>query len=394
MTGIGVSLVELVDFLLAASLVYLLILWLKDARARLALVGVSILGIGYLVAVEADLSLTAHLLQAALLVSTIMLVLVFQEDLRRSFERLALLVLRRERRAPPSDLADTLARSAFDLAAVQRGALIVLPGHEPVERHVSGGVPLDGTVSEPLLLSLFDPNSPGHDGAVVLAGDQVRLFAAHLPLSSNFRELGLRGTRHAAALGLSERCDALAVVVSEEHGTISVARHGRLHAVESRAHLAALLRGPAVSETHSTRRRRRLVPLVRAHAGQILAALAVSLVLWLALVPGARVSTQTFMVPVEVTNLPAGYELQSVTPPTVRVEVAGVRRALFLLKPGDLRVGVDAFLVQLGRRSFDLPLQSVRHPPGVSVTAVEPDHVDLAVRAGAGAPSAAGTRPS
>jgi diadenylate cyclase len=382
------ELVEFVDFAVATCLVYVLIVWLKDARARLALVGVSLVGACYLLAAEADLTLTARLLQAAFFISAVVLLLVFQEDLRRSFERLAILVLRRERPIPAETVIDTVARAAFGLAALRRGALIVLPGREPIDRHVEGGVALNGIVSEALLLSLFDPHSPGHDGAVLLEADRVRRFAAHLPLSSDFDQLGPRGTRHAAALGLSERCDATAVVVSEERGTISIARRGELRPVASPGDLAALLHALSRPPTPPERAPRGPLRLLRRHAAQMLLALAVSLVLWAFVVPGSRVTRTTFMVPVEVENLPAGYEIESVSPREVKVTVSGVRRALFFLQPSDLHVEVDAFQAPLGRRTYDILPQSVKAPPGVAVTAVEPARVEVTVQhtapAGAG----------
>jgi diadenylate cyclase len=374
------ELIELVDFVVATCLVYILVVWLKDARARLALVGVGLVGASYLLAAEAGLTLTARLLQAAFFISAVVLLLVFQEDLRRSFERLAILVLRRERPTPADNAIDTVARAAFALAAVRRGALIVLPGREPIDRHVEGGVPLNGMVSEPLLLSLFDPHSPGHDGAVILDANRVRQFAAHLPLSSDFEQLGARGTRHAAALGLSERCDATTVVVSEEHGTVSLAQRGELRPVMSPGDLAALLRTMSSTSRPYERGPRGSLRLLRDHAGQMLLASAVSLVLWVLVVPGSRVTRATFVVPVEVDSLPAGYDLGAVSPRQVKVTVSGVRRALFFLQPGDLHVKVDVFLAQLGRRTFDIPPQSVRCPPDVVVTAVEPGRVDVSVQ--------------
>ena len=118
----------------------------------------------------------------------------------------------------------------------------MLPQREPIESHVEGGIALDGRLSEPLLLSLFDPSSPGHDGAVILRGAQIERFAVHLPLSVNRAALGPGGTRHAAALGLSERCDAICIVVSEERGTVSVARDGLLRVLARPQDLALELR--------------------------------------------------------------------------------------------------------------------------------------------------------
>lgn len=371
--------IEFVDFAVAACLVYLLVVWLTDARARLALVGVGLLGVAYLLAVEADLTLTARLLQVAFFMSAVVLLLVFQEDLHRGFERLAILVLRRERPAPTDSAVDSVARAAFALAALRRGALIVLPGREPIERHVEGGVALDGMVSEPLLLSLFDPHSPGHDGAVIIAANRVRRFAAHLPLSSDFEQLGNRGTRHAAALGLAERCDAVAVVVSEERGTVSLAQRGALRPVTSPADLAALLRALSSASRPLERSTHGQLRLLRNRAGQVLLASAASLLLWALLVPGSKVVTRTFVVPVEVDNLPTGYELRSVNPHDVNVTVTGVRRALFFMQPRSLRVTLDVFLAQLGRRTFDISPQSVRCPPNVVVAAVEPERVEVSL---------------
>jgi DNA integrity scanning protein DisA with diadenylate cyclase activity len=100
-------------------------------------------------------------------------------------------------------------------------------------------------VSEPLLLSLFDPGSPGHDGTVLLRGSAVERFAVHLPLSADHAALGPGGTRHAAALGLAERCDAICLVVSEERGTVSVARDGQIRTLARPEDLLLELRDTA-----------------------------------------------------------------------------------------------------------------------------------------------------
>src|SRR5262245_61437702 len=183
-------------------LAYAAIDWLRRARADLALVGIGILGIIYLLARQLGLGLTAWIFQGFFAVFLILIVVLFQADLRQGFERIALWGLRRNRSAlPAADSNAQLVSAVAKLAATRRGALIVLPGRDPVERHLQGGIGLDGRLSEPLLLSLFDPHSPGHDGAVLVDRDLVRRFAVHLPLSADRSQLGMLGTRHAAALG-------------------------------------------------------------------------------------------------------------------------------------------------------------------------------------------------
>jgi DNA integrity scanning protein DisA with diadenylate cyclase activity len=136
-------------------------------------------------------------------VAVLVAVVVFQQDLRRLFERIAALGFRRRLLPAGPDAIDTLVRAIAHLAEHRRGALIVLPGREAVAGHVQGGLPLRADITEPLLLSLFDPHSPGHDGAVIVSGDRLMQFAVHLPLSTDHAQLGQRGTRHAAALGLA-----------------------------------------------------------------------------------------------------------------------------------------------------------------------------------------------
>ena len=245
---------DLVDVLFVALLLWAALSFVRRARARIALAGVAIAGALYVLARQLELQLTVWILQGFFAVLVLVIVVVFQEDLRRLFEQIAVWSLRRKSGAAPPDVVDALVGSVRRLVADRTGALIVIPGREPIDRHVAGGIPLDGRLSEPLLLSLFDEHSPGHDGAAVLEGDRVTRFALHLPLSTDASQIGVGGTRHAAGLGLAERTDALCIVVSEERGTVSIARDGRLTRLAGPEALVAELRrfladrGPATRD--------------------------------------------------------------------------------------------------------------------------------------------------
>lgn len=167
----------------------------------------------------------------------IVIVIIFQEELRYFFEQVASWSLNREifgvkKKVLADEDIETLSRAVKDFAREGIGALIVVQGKDIIVRHLEGGHDLNGELSGPLLESIFDPHSCGHDGAVVIAGKTVTKFACHLPLSKNFDKLKKHGTRHAAALGLSELTDALCLVVSEEYGTISVVRKGNIQLLE------------------------------------------------------------------------------------------------------------------------------------------------------------------
>lgn len=372
---------DAIDIALVAVLVFAAIVWIRDARAHLALLGIGILLGVYLVARQVGLQLFAWIFQGFFAVSLVLLVVMFQEEFRQVFERIAVWGLRRRGGAPAApDTTEAIARTASDLAAVKRGALIVLPGRDPIERHIEGGIPLRGEVSEPLLLSLFDPNSPGHDGAVVIDGSRVRLFAAHLPLSADFSQLRRRGTRHAAALGLAERTDAICIVVSEERGRISVARAGRLVELRQPEELTRVLHEVVTRPVAVDGGRARSLRFVRANWKEGLLAVVLSLALWVLVVPGSKTSELTVRVPVVVQQLPVGYALESIDPPEVDAVVSGLWRDLVFSKPGRLEVALDPFLVQMGRRTFEVSPGSVRHPPEITVTAVQPDKVKLSLR--------------
>jgi uncharacterized protein (TIGR00159 family) len=367
--------IDLLDIVVVAALLWLLIQGIRRTRARHALLGLATLGVIFLLARQLDLQLTARLLQGFFAVLVVVLVVVFHEDFRRLLEQIALVGLRRHPPPPPGTV-ETVVRAVATLARTRVGALIVIPGHESIERHTEGGIEIDARLSEPLLLSLFDPNSPGHDGAVVIRGSRISAFAVHLPLST--LPSG-RGTRHAAALGLAERCDALCVVVSEEQGTISLAREGAIRPIANEAQLAAdlspVFAQAAPGATGDTQ--------VRWRWKEGLAAVGLATALWLLVIPGVgRVEVQR-EIPVSVNSVPKGFTIEGIEPPQVLVTLAGRRTDLFL-STSEPRIRLDGLQIRLGRRRFDLSRSDVEVPPRIEVLAVEPPRVLVSVRAATG----------
>ena len=238
----GFRIADLFDVLIISFFIYSVIVWFRKTASRSVVIGILLLTAVYFLARILDLYLTLILFQTFFAVFLVALVVVFQEEIRRAFERVALWGTFRDRRrfaALPG--LDTLLEGISSLASNHTGALIVIRGREPLDRHVEGGIPLYGRISKPLLYSIFDPHSPGHDGAVLIEGDRISKFGAHLPLSKNTLEIGLLGTRHAAGLGMSECSDAFILILSEETGTISVAENGRMKPVRSIAELKSRL---------------------------------------------------------------------------------------------------------------------------------------------------------
>jgi DNA integrity scanning protein DisA with diadenylate cyclase activity len=377
----GLRLSDLVDIAIVATLIWVGIVWLSASRARMGVLGLSAIAALFLLARGLDLELTKMLLQGFFAVAALVLVVVFQDDLRRLFEGIAVWGLRRAAPHAPPDVEQALVRVAFRLAQAKIGALIILPGREPLERHLDGGIYLDGRCSEPLLQSLFDPGSPGHDGAIVVRANKVVRFGVHLPLSTDWDRIGPGGTRHAAALGLAERSDAFCIVVSEERGEVSLAHAGCIDGVDTPEELAGRLHDfiGRFARQAAPQGAAEWVARIRSRWREGAVALAVAMGLWYVAVPGAAIEMAEREVPVVVENLPDGYRLVAVEPAEVNVRFEGRRRDLVLAGGGELSVRIDAFLAQLGRRTFQISIDQVRSPEAIRAVGIDPERVRIVV---------------
>jgi uncharacterized protein (TIGR00159 family) len=371
---------DVVDIALVSALVYATIALLRRTQAAFVAIGVLLMAVLYIVANLLDLRLTVWIFQGFFAVFLVILVVIFQEELRQLFERVAVWSLRQSgsRVVPESSTLDVVAKCAADFAAARLGALIVLPGAQPVDRHVHGGIELDGKLSEPLLKSIFDHHSPGHDGAVIIERGRLKRFAVHLPLSTEYQKLRLVGTRHTAALGLAELCDALCVVVSEERGQISVAWNGTLRLLANPMELPGILQQFLTKEQPAIDRRAWSKGL-RENWTEKVATVAVVAGLWYLFVPAGRPATFTYEVPVTLTNLPPEAVVESMEPTQVRVTVTGIRRTFYLFNPQSLDVAIDASLAEIGRRTFDIPDSAVNLPNNLVLQHIEPRRVKISL---------------
>jgi uncharacterized protein (TIGR00159 family) len=382
--------VDAIDIGLVTIFFYSAIALVRRTQARLVAIGILFLGALYIVARGVDLRLTSWLLQGFFAIFVVIIVIIFQEELRQLFERLALWGLRRRRTAPAADgPREVVVRCAADLARARIGALIVLTGRQPIVRHLHGGVPLGGTLSEALLKCIFEPHTPGHDGAVIVEHATVTRFGVQLPLSTDFPQLRGVGTRHAAALGLAERSDALCIVVSEERGRISVAHRGTLLALDDPAQLERAVTDFLRKTFPRAAERPTLWSLVRENWAEKIASLAMVIGLWYLFVPGSRPATLAYPIPVRVVNVPPGYELERVDPPQVTAVFSGVRRAFYLFDPSRLDVTIDASLARYGRRTFAIAEDQIRHPAEIAVDDVRPEQVRISLRSTGAIPPAA-----
>lgn len=223
------------DILIVTVLFYGMLMLVRGTRADQVLRGVILLFIFFsLMAAAFHLTMVDWLLHNSPVVLLVAIPIIFQPELRRALEQVGrtsalisnpLTTLSTPLQAP--NTADEIVDAVQRLAERHYGALIVLEGTTGLEDFVSSGVKVDGDISSDLLVTIFFVHSPLHDGALIIRGDRILAAGCVLPLSDNPRAAG-HGTRHRAALGLSEQTDAACIVVSEETGTVSVARAGNL----------------------------------------------------------------------------------------------------------------------------------------------------------------------
>lgn len=218
---------DAVDILVVAILVYSLLRLIRGTRAVQMVLGIVTAFAIYEVAVFAKLTAVRTVLQAVIFYLPLAVIVLFAQELRRAlaaFGRNPLFAWFSGFHA--EETISDIVLAATSLSTRRVGALIVFERREGLKNYIENGVPVDSAVSYDLLVTIFTPGTALHDGAVIISGERVAAAACFLPLS--LKE-GLRlGTRHRAAIGITEETDALAVVVSEERGTIAVARDGDL----------------------------------------------------------------------------------------------------------------------------------------------------------------------
>lgn len=242
-------LLDLLDILLVTVLVYQLLLLIRGTRAVQLVMGLVVLFVLYAVSRMLGLVTLNWLLSYVGIVVPIAFLILFQPELRRMLEQLGRGGVLSTAFGTPLGreeairLVSDVARAARVLGIRRTGALMVLERNTGLTDVVETGIRVDATVTVPLLLTIFYPHTPLHDGAVIIRGNRVLAAACLLPLSENPTLSKTLGTRHRAALGISEQSDAVAVVVSGETGAVSVAREGELRRGLSEEELKVYLLG-------------------------------------------------------------------------------------------------------------------------------------------------------
>lgn len=241
-----VSVVTIIDILLVAVIIYEFLAIIRGTRAALMVVGVAALALAFYFARIGELTTLNWLISTLLPYAVFALIVVFQGEIRQALARLGRKLSFRSVTSSEGDAYDDIVLAANLFSQNQTGALIVIEGEVGLRTYIESGVPLEARLSYDLLATIFRPSAPLHDGAAIIQGDRIAAAACFLPLSMNPVLSTQLGTRHRAGIGITEETDAIAVIVSEETGAISLAVGGKIErdltVEELRARLSSLLR--------------------------------------------------------------------------------------------------------------------------------------------------------
>jgi len=369
---------DVLDVVLMTFLVYQAYLRFRGTPAARVGAGLAVLGVCYFLAQATGLFLTSWVLGGVWAAAFIFVIVVFQAEIRQILEHVnpTLPTISTFRRAlhatDTTSVVNVIADTCFTLANKRYGALLMFERRDPLEPLLrSQGVLVEANISPQLLENLVTPPTPLHDGALYFRTDRIYRAGCVLPLSETRSLPYFYGTRHRAAVGITECSDALAVVVSEERGTVAAVERGGMVTVPSItalvSWLTARLSGTAQPQVFRWPERTLLTYNWQAKLG----ALALVSILWLVLV-GPQNTEVGFTVPVVYYNIPTDLELDGKRTQEVYLRLRGSRELLSLLDTRRLRAQVDLKDAKEGTAGYSLSAQDVNVPLGLQVAGVDP----------------------
>jgi len=370
------------DILFLSVLVYHLYLWFWGTKAFKALVGLLAMGVIFTLARFWGLFLTTWVFQILWQVLVVLIIILFQSEIRQVLERVnPLQVITLRRFSKSADWIPNLVTTVFSLAKLKTGALIIFERADVVEELITGGVPLESEPSPELLMSIFHKESPLHDGALLIRRGRIAKAACYLPLSSVEGLPKEWGTRHRAALGLSERCDALVVVISEERGEISVAQGRQMIQVTNIEQLSKLVQEALASNGPAVKSWPEMILAITVHRWPIkIAALGLVCLFWL-LLAGQQNFEVTIRVPLEIKNLPEKIEVSEPVNPEIAITVQGLRKDASTLSSRNVHAEIDLSMARFGNRIFRITRDQIILPNDrIKVVSIEPPLLEFRLR--------------
>lgn len=233
-----ITLIDIIEIIIIAFLFYTILVWIKSTRAWMLFKGLMVILLFFVLAAIFQMNTILWLAEKTINVGVIALVVIFQPEMRRALEQLGQKTFlsgiavfgigKDETEKISQKTINELVRACFEMSKVKTGALIVIEDNVVLSEYERTGIAVDAVLTNQLLINIFEKNTPLHDGAIIVRGDRIVSATCYLPLSDNMELSKELGTRHRAAVGISEVSDSLTIVVSEENGRVSLAVGGKL----------------------------------------------------------------------------------------------------------------------------------------------------------------------
>ena len=366
---------DVLDILLNTYILFRLYVLFRETIVFRFLVGIAVLWFFQRIAVSMNLVLTSWVTQGITAAAALIVILVFRNEIRTVLQTRNWKVLlwgypTSHVRTP----TEILSESAFELARLRHGALLVMVGKDDLKEFVHSGIPWEGKISQEMVQGIFYPGNPVHDGAAVLSGNRIQEVGAILPVSRRSDLPTYYGTRHRAAIGLTELTDALVVAVSEERGRVTVSKDGRIKIVSGRGELEKLLREHLGMEADVRGAARKRQKLEFAMAG-LLSLIFIS-GLWFAFARGLD-TLVALEVPIEYMNRNPNAEILDTSVNAIKVQLSGSGTILKSLRPDQVRVRLDLSKAVMGRNDFTITSDHIVRPPGATLRMVNPSVVGV-----------------
>ncbi|HUV12109.1 MAG TPA: diadenylate cyclase [Acidobacteriota bacterium] len=366
---------DVADVLVVSVIIHRLFLLLRGTTALQVMFGLLFLWLAEAIAEAAGLLLTSWLLRGIGAVAVLAVVVVFRNELRELFLKSNPIrfFLGRSSRMLEEDLG-AVVESAFQLARSRTGAVIVLQNRDQLGAHLREGFDLDGRVDPRIIECIFNKESPVHDGAIITAKNRITRVGTFLPLTQKEGLSQHYGTRHRAALGLSEVSDAIVLVVSEERGDVSLVHSSEIEQFTNPAQLRNRLEGlmqRGKSKTDLSITRSRL-----AYAGGLLLTFLLVAGVW-GMYTGRQLSLITVAASLDFRNLPEQLELKTVSPEKIEAQISGRQRIVNTLRAEEVRAFVDLTEMRSGTHEIVLNRQNIEVPLGLEIVRLTPSTIRL-----------------
>jgi uncharacterized protein (TIGR00159 family) len=371
---------DIFDVMIITFCFYFLLVFIKQTRSFFIFGAfVALFGLDF-IAKQFDLSLTRQLFEPLLTLFIAIFVIVFQPEIRKFFKWISSgrLTSFSKSLVIPRNNIQTVVRAVFAMAQQKVGAIIVFPGEYPLDDLMEGGFPLNGQITAAIIQSIFDSSSPGHDGAILIEGSEIKTFGLHLPLAREFTDYRRVGTRHRAGAGITEGTDAMAIIVSEERGEVSVSSKGVLTKVKTPEELEVIIAKFTGVENKNVTISKSKNLFQKIFVKNFIfksAAIVFGLSFWFFSAYKTGVIKADYNVPMEYRYVNSNMIIKTSLPSEIKITVTGNNRDIVNLKKDDIKVVIDGSKFVVGDNNFVVQKNNIQTPSYIELSNFTPKNV-------------------